>query len=104
MTLIVIAMVVIVVLAAVVVTFVAYPSRGREIPRAPWLSDAMNRAAGKLRVETSDQPLLGQPSRDATSDEADKAESPLPGSDEASTVTADEFPAADTGRQRDRHP
>ena len=37
-------MLVIVVLAALVVTYVAYPHRGEEVPAAPWLGDAMARA------------------------------------------------------------
>jgi hypothetical protein len=42
---IVLIMLAIVVLAALVVTFVAYPHRGEEVPRAPWLGDVMARAA-----------------------------------------------------------
>ena len=38
-------MVVIVALAALVVTFVAVPHRGEQVPNAPWLGDAMARAA-----------------------------------------------------------
>ena len=38
-------MVVIVALAALVVTYVAYPHRGEEVPNAPWLGQAMARAA-----------------------------------------------------------
>jgi hypothetical protein len=38
-------MLVIVALAALVVTFVAYPHRGQEVPNAPWLGEAMARAA-----------------------------------------------------------
>ncbi|HEU4811863.1 MAG TPA: hypothetical protein VFT00_06960 [Nocardioides sp.] len=37
-------MLVIVALAALVVTYVAYPHRGEEVPAAPWLGDAMARA------------------------------------------------------------
>jgi hypothetical protein len=37
-------MLVIVVLAALVVTFVAYPHRGAEVPAAPWLGEAMAKA------------------------------------------------------------
>lgn len=37
-------MLVIVVLAALVVTYVAYPHRGEEVPAAPWLGEAMARA------------------------------------------------------------
>ncbi|MCU1538100.1 MAG: hypothetical protein JWP82_2451 [Humibacillus sp.] len=38
-------MLVIVVLAVLVVTYVAFPHRGQEVPAAPWLGDAMARAA-----------------------------------------------------------
>jgi hypothetical protein len=38
-------MLVILILAALVVTYVAYPHRGEEVPAAPWLGDAMSRAA-----------------------------------------------------------
>jgi hypothetical protein len=38
-------MLVIVILAALVVTYVAYPHRGEELPAAPWLGDAMAKAA-----------------------------------------------------------
>ena len=38
-------MVVIVALAALVVTYVAFPHRGEEVPNAPWLGEAMARAA-----------------------------------------------------------
>ena len=39
------AMLVILVLAGLVVTYAAYPHRGEEVPAAPWLGDAMTRAA-----------------------------------------------------------
>ncbi|MCW2845350.1 MAG: hypothetical protein JWN22_3266 [Nocardioides sp.] len=45
MLVIAVVMLVIVVLAVLVVTFVAYPHRGQEVPAAPWLGDAMARAA-----------------------------------------------------------
>ena len=35
----------IVAVAALVVTYVAYPHRGEEVPNAPWLGEAMTRAA-----------------------------------------------------------
>jgi hypothetical protein len=38
------AMLVTLALAGLVVTYVAYPHRGEEIPAAPWLGDAMTRA------------------------------------------------------------
>ncbi len=45
MLVIALAMLVILVLAALVVTYAAYPHRGEEVPAAPWLGDAMNKAA-----------------------------------------------------------
>jgi hypothetical protein len=39
------AMLVILVLAGLVVTYAAYPHRGEEIPAAPWLGEAMSKAA-----------------------------------------------------------
>ena len=44
------AMVLILVAAALVVAYVAYPQRGREVPRAPWLGDAVTRAAIRMGV------------------------------------------------------
>jgi len=34
--------------AALVTVYVAFPHRGEEVPGAPWLGDAMNRAAEAL--------------------------------------------------------
>ena len=48
MLFIVISMVVIVGVAALVVTFVAFPHRGEDVPGAGWLGDSMNRAVGAL--------------------------------------------------------
>ena len=45
MLVIALAMLVILVLAALVVTYAAYPHRGEEVPAAPWLGDAMTKAA-----------------------------------------------------------
>lgn len=42
---VVIIMLGIVVLAALVVGYVAFPHRGQELPGAPWLGEAMTRAA-----------------------------------------------------------
>ncbi|MCW2792091.1 MAG: hypothetical protein JWO76_1189 [Nocardioides sp.] len=44
MIVIALVMLVIVVLAALVVTYVAYPHRGEEVPAAPWLGEAMAKA------------------------------------------------------------
>jgi len=45
---ILIAMLVIVALAALVVTYVAFPHRGEEVPGAPWLGDAMAKGVEAL--------------------------------------------------------
>ncbi len=37
-----------VVLAAAIAVLVAYPSRGREIPKVDWLNGAVSKAAGRL--------------------------------------------------------
>jgi hypothetical protein len=62
-TAIVIAMLVILAVAAVVVVYVAYPHRGEELPAAPWLGDAMSRAADAMpTVEPAEGetfPLVG---------------------------------------------
>jgi len=48
MLFIVITMVVILMLAAAIGIYVAFPHRGEEVPRAPWLGDAMNKAVDRL--------------------------------------------------------
>jgi hypothetical protein len=47
------AMLVILVVSGLVVAYVAFPHRGEEMPHAPWLGDAMNKATDAL-------PTLGQ--------------------------------------------
>jgi hypothetical protein len=42
---VVIVMVLILLLAGGIAAYVAYPHRGEELPVAPWLGDAMNKAA-----------------------------------------------------------
>lgn len=42
---IVIMMIVILVLAGLVLAYVAFPHRGEELPAAPWLGEALSRAA-----------------------------------------------------------
>ncbi len=49
-------MVFILVVAGLVMTFVAFPHRGQQVPQAPWLGDAMSRVAERA-------PLL-DPERD----------------------------------------
>ena len=44
MFMIVVVMLVVLAVAALVMTFAAYPNRGQEVPRAPWLGEALNRA------------------------------------------------------------
>ncbi len=46
MLLIVLMMLGILLVAGVVVVYVAFPHRGADIPGAPWLGEAMSRAAG----------------------------------------------------------
>lgn len=46
MVAVVVVMFLIVALAGLVVAYVAYPHRGEEMPAAPWLGEAMARAAG----------------------------------------------------------
>ncbi|GAA2147648.1 hypothetical protein GCM10009844_24970 [Nocardioides koreensis] len=48
MLLIALVMLAIVVLAVLVVTFAAFPHRGEEVPAAPWLGEAMTKAADAL--------------------------------------------------------
>jgi uncharacterized membrane protein len=51
---VVLAMVMIVAAAGLVVTYVAYPARGRQVPRAPWLGDALARGADRLGLAEDD--------------------------------------------------
>ncbi|MDN4172830.1 hypothetical protein QWY28_07760 [Nocardioides sp. SOB77] len=49
----------ILVVAGLVMTFVAYPHRGQQVPQAPWLGDAMSRLADRAPVldpESDDVP------------------------------------------------
>jgi hypothetical protein len=43
-----IAMVVVLVVAGLVVTYVAFPHRGEDVPGASWLGDAMSKANDRL--------------------------------------------------------
>lgn len=49
-----IAMIVILAVCGLVVTYVAFPHRGEEVPGAPWLGEAMTKATDRL-------PLLEEP-------------------------------------------
>ncbi len=55
MLLIGIAMLVILVVSGLVVAYVAYPHRGEEVPGAPWLGDAMNKATDALPTLDEDE-------------------------------------------------
>jgi hypothetical protein len=70
---IVISMLVIVAVAGLVVTFVAFPHRGEDIPGASWLGDGMAKAADAL------------PTIDPEAEESEEQESPrtLVGDDES---------------------
>ncbi len=50
MTLILLMMLGILLVAGLVVLYVAFPHRGQDIPGAPWLGDAINRAADAVPV------------------------------------------------------
>jgi hypothetical protein len=50
MLLIGLTLVVVLVLAGLVTAYVAYPSRGHEIPHASWLSDAMRKARKRIDI------------------------------------------------------
>ena len=51
MLVVVFAMVLIVAMAALVVTYVAFPARGRKVPGAPWLGDALAHGADRLGLD-----------------------------------------------------
>ncbi|WGL53684.1 hypothetical protein P5P86_07595 [Nocardioides sp. BP30] len=56
MLFIVVAMLVILLLAGLVVVYAAYPGRGQRTPYAPWLGEAMEKAADALpTVESEEQ-------------------------------------------------
>ena len=48
------AMLVIVAAAGLVMTYGAYPARGRAVPHAPWLGEAMTRAVDRLGLSVED--------------------------------------------------
>lgn len=66
---IVLAMLVIVALAGLVAVYVAYPHRDTEVPRTPWIGDALKRAAHAMptidnqrsRVEDESDPHPSSP-------------------------------------------
>jgi len=52
---IVVIMVVILALCGVIAAYVAFPHRGEDLPGAPWLGDAMARAADVLPILEDDE-------------------------------------------------
>lgn len=62
MVFIVVIMVVILALCGVIAAYVAYPHRGEDLPGAPWLGEAMSRAADVL-------PILEDEDRDQDADQ-----------------------------------
>lgn len=60
MLFVVVSMLVVLVIAGLVVVYVAYPHRGEDVPAAPWIGEAMSRAADAaplLEVEYEDSDL-----------------------------------------------
>ena len=55
MVAVVVVMVLILLVAGVVTVYVAYPHRGEEIPAAPWLGDAMAKAADAMPLLEDDE-------------------------------------------------
>ena len=45
---IVLTMLLILLMSAAIVVYVAYPHRGEDVPKAPWLGDVMNKTADAL--------------------------------------------------------
>jgi len=45
---IVLAMLLVLAVSAVIVVYVAFPHRGQDVPKAPWLGDAMHKAVDAL--------------------------------------------------------
>lgn len=76
MLFIVISMLVIVAVAGLVVTFVAFPHRGEDIPGAAWLGDGMARAADAL-------PTIDPEAEDAEADSEEPASHALVSDDES---------------------
>jgi hypothetical protein len=57
------AMVGILVIAGLIVTYVAFPHRGEDVPGAAWLGDAMNKATDALPTLDEDEGLSGPDTR-----------------------------------------
>jgi hypothetical protein len=58
--LIAIAMLVILVISGLVVAYVAFPHRGQNMPHAPWLGDAMNKATDAMPTLDEDEGTDGK--------------------------------------------
>ena len=55
MLVVVLMMLAILLVAGIVTLYVAFPHRGEDVPGAPWLGDAMNRAADAVPVLDEDR-------------------------------------------------
>ena len=55
------AMLAILVISALVVTYVAFPHRGEDVPGAPWLGDAMTKGVEALPTLGGDEGTGGRP-------------------------------------------
>ena len=71
-------MVVILAVSGLVLAFVAYPARGRELSSAPWLNEVLSRAAGALPLIAPDAAHPDPPDRrpDAEPDRASRTRTP----------------------------
>ena len=54
-TAIVIGLALTVVVAVVVVVFTAYPSRGRKVPKAAWVNNAVDRFTDRMPAEVAEE-------------------------------------------------
>ena len=58
MLIVLFAMLVVLIVAGAVVAYVAYPYRGQQIPGAPWLGEAMERARDAMPTLDEDEQQL----------------------------------------------
>lgn len=58
MLFVVVAMLVSLVVSGLVVVYVAYPHRGEEVPKVPWLGEALAKAADRAPVLGEDEEHL----------------------------------------------
>ncbi|GCD91926.1 hypothetical protein [Nocardioides sp. LS1] len=61
MLVIIVVMLVILALAGLVVTYVAFPHRGEEVPNAPWLGEAMTKAVEAAPTIDNTAPEQAEP-------------------------------------------